>query len=197
MEHSGSTAQSPRTTSLRLSSPLASQSSQQESLHESSAQRNICDAVPLNNQKREITLLKILAGQSLSPVRCDIFKAGLECRPSFDALSYSWSTHGVSVFIDVGGQDVRVSETLHQALAQLRHTSEDSIVWIDAICIDQTSTDEKNHQVPLMGDIYSSASTVVIWLGDSSVNLDLVILYIEQLETTWWRTRRRARRRTP
>jgi hypothetical protein len=37
--------------------------------------------------------------------------------------------------------------------------------WIDAICIDQSSITERNHQVSLMGDIYSKAMWVVAWLG--------------------------------
>ncbi|KAK4210440.1 heterokaryon incompatibility protein-domain-containing protein [Rhypophila decipiens] len=45
--------------------------------------------------------------------------------------------------------------------------------WVDAICIDQsdspTSTAEKQTQIPLMGKIYSLATTVVIYLGPESV----------------------------
>lgn len=37
---------------------------------------------------------------------------------------------------------------------------------MDAICIDQTSIDDKNQQVPLMGQIYASASQVLVWLGE-------------------------------
>lgn len=45
-------------------------------------------------------------------------------------------------------------------------------MWIDAICIDQASLAEKNLQVPLMRDIYSLASSVVIWLGQGSDSTD-------------------------
>ncbi|KAJ9604268.1 hypothetical protein H2200_011102 [Cladophialophora chaetospira] len=37
--------------------------------------------------------------------------------------------------------------------------------WIDAICIDQQSIRERNHQVQQMGQIYSGASEVIVWLG--------------------------------
>jgi hypothetical protein len=37
--------------------------------------------------------------------------------------------------------------------------------WIDAICIDQLNVREKNEQVPRMGDIYSMAGRVWIWMG--------------------------------
>jgi hypothetical protein len=37
--------------------------------------------------------------------------------------------------------------------------------WIDAICINQNDLNERNEQVPRMGDIYSMASRVWIWMG--------------------------------
>jgi hypothetical protein len=45
-------------------------------------------------------------------------------------------------------------------------------LWIDSICIDQTSMEEKNHQVALMGDIYKMAEKVDIWLGAGDVDID-------------------------
>lgn len=38
-------------------------------------------------------------------------------------------------------------------------------LWADAICIDQTNTGERNHQVRLMKNVFSSASRVIVWLG--------------------------------
>ncbi|KAI9779440.1 MAG: hypothetical protein M1839_007405 [Geoglossum umbratile] len=38
-------------------------------------------------------------------------------------------------------------------------------IWVDAICINQSDDLEKAEQVALMGDIYKSAQSVVIWLG--------------------------------
>lgn len=38
--------------------------------------------------------------------------------------------------------------------------------WVDAVCINQKSNWEKNHQVPLMAKIYESATNVCVWLGD-------------------------------
>jgi hypothetical protein len=38
-------------------------------------------------------------------------------------------------------------------------------MWIDTLCIDQSSDSEKNHQVAQMGRIYSEAERVVAWIG--------------------------------
>ena len=40
------------------------------------------------------------------------------------------------------------------------------LLWIDAICINQADFDEKVAQIKIMRQIYQSASSVVVWLGD-------------------------------
>lgn len=48
----------------------------------------------------------------------------------------------------------------------LRKTDETVTLWIDSICIDQSNLAEKSMQVALMGQIYSLASSVMVWLGE-------------------------------
>jgi hypothetical protein len=43
-------------------------------------------------------------------------------------------------------------------------------LWADALCINQSDTPEKNHQVPLMRHIYGHSSRVIMWLGDASAD---------------------------
>jgi len=63
------------------------------------------------------------------------------------------------------------------------------MIWIDALCIDQRSTQEKNKQVAAMGRIFSTASTVMIWLGpekdDSDSALDLIEHIGHHVEVNW------------
>jgi hypothetical protein len=40
------------------------------------------------------------------------------------------------------------------------------LLWIDAICINQANTAERNHQVNLMRSVYAQASIVLVWLGE-------------------------------
>ena len=51
------------------------------------------------------------------------------------------------------------------ALFYLRSKTETLTLWIDAICINQLDTSERNHQVAQMGTIYSNAVEVIVWLG--------------------------------
>jgi hypothetical protein len=39
------------------------------------------------------------------------------------------------------------------------------MLWVDALCINQEDTTERNHQVMQMGAIYEKAKRVVVWLG--------------------------------
>ena len=51
-------------------------------------------------------------------------------------------------------------------------------LWIDALCIDQASTVEKNHQVQRMGHIYSRAEQVIAWLGDEPATAELFLHFL-------------------
>ncbi|KAK2030282.1 hypothetical protein LX32DRAFT_586996 [Colletotrichum zoysiae] len=50
-------------------------------------------------------------------------------------------------------------------------------LWIDAFCIDQRNNGERQHQVLLMHRIYSSARDVVIWMGPSEPDADLLWIH--------------------
>jgi hypothetical protein len=63
------------------------------------------------------------------------------------------------------GNPFSVRENLFNFLAQYRTNGDKSYVWIDAICIDQSSIRKRNHQVALMGKVYSKANMVIAWLG--------------------------------
>lgn len=45
-------------------------------------------------------------------------------------------------------------------------------MWADAVCINQKDLEERSHQVALMGDIYSGAGEIFIWLGNSISEAD-------------------------
>jgi len=45
-------------------------------------------------------------------------------------------------------------------------------LWIDAVCINQKDKAEQASQIPLMGDIYSTAESVIVWLGRDETDLD-------------------------
>lgn len=93
--------------------------------------------------------------------------------PAFNALSYTWgswddSTSITIVNFDSGEEvDFPVTRNLFNALRRIRREEEDVIrLWVDQICINQRNEEEKAWQVRAMGNIYSFAWDVFIWLGD-------------------------------
>lgn len=68
-----------------------------------------------------------------------------------------------------------VGPNLAAALRQLRKNDTVRTIWIDALSINQSSDRERNYQVALMGQIYSSAEDVYIWLGPHKGHTDLVM----------------------
>ena len=59
-----------------------------------------------------------------------------------------------------------ITTNLEAALRYLSYSDVERVLWIDAICIDQSNVEERNHQVPLMKTIYSNADAVQVWLGE-------------------------------
>ncbi|KAL4730829.1 hypothetical protein ACLX1H_002871 [Fusarium chlamydosporum] len=94
----------------------------------------------------------------------------------YEALSYTWATEDgdatLSRSIYCDGAIIKVSQNCERALRKLRLRARERVLWIDAICIDQSNYDERSKQVALMDLIYLRAKQVVIWLGDASELLD-------------------------
>jgi hypothetical protein len=90
----------------------------------------------------------------------------------FDALSYAWGSGDGSKSILIDNREYGVGANLHAALLHLRDGFVDRIVWVDAICIDQTNTEEKSRQVQSMAKIYAKASRVIVWLGEAAATSD-------------------------
>ncbi|KAI1449094.1 HET-domain-containing protein [Annulohypoxylon stygium] len=90
---------------------------------------------------------------------------------SYDALSYTWGDLQKTNEIIVDEKTLGVTRNLYLALMKLRSPTEPRCLWIDAICIDQGNVQERNHQVQMMKRIFSTASSVIIWMGDAEGNV--------------------------
>lgn len=93
---------------------------------------------------------------------------------TYDALSYTWGDAPPSVECDCDGTTILLRDNLAAALKFLRRPQEKRYVWVDFLCINQQDNIEKSFQIPRMRSIYSRASLVVIWLGESRALEDLL-----------------------
>jgi len=103
----------------------------------------------------------------------------LDKTPQYDALSYTWADeNGNNAFsegIFLGPEWLYFPVTVNcsAALRRLRHRRlQRRRVWIDSICIDQHNVQERTHQVGLMSIIYSTARTVIMYVGEDTCGSD-------------------------
>lgn len=111
-------------------------------------------------------LLHLLPGDKTDQIECKLEESSLDHAKEFEALSYVWGDPTNPLSITLDGQVMDVTRNLHTALCHLRYTDGMRTLWVDAVCINQQDVNEKNHQVRLMGRIYSTAEEVVVWLGE-------------------------------
>ncbi|KAH8724216.1 heterokaryon incompatibility protein-domain-containing protein, partial [Phaeosphaeriaceae sp. PMI808] len=88
----------------------------------------------------------------------------------FNALSYTWGEPSPMRKVLINNQIFKIRESLWHFLNVAAQDPEihNKQIWVDQISINQASIEERNHQVGLMGHIYTQASKVFMWLGTST-----------------------------
>jgi hypothetical protein len=125
-----------------------------------------------------------------------IHHASLEEVRGAVAFSYCWGDPNVKKAVFANGKLLYIPSTLWRALRRqypqsghstfsLPGSREDdrpgaAIFWADAICINQDNVLEKNHQIPLMGAIYSQARQVLVYVNEASNSL-ATLLYMQMI----------------
>lgn len=87
----------------------------------------------------------------------------------YTAVSYTWADPSPVTYLQLqNGQSLPLSQTLMVLFEALQRRQRVFTLWVDALCIHQEDLAEKASQVKIMGKIYSLASRVLLWLGESS-----------------------------
>jgi hypothetical protein len=86
--------------------------------------------------------------------------------PKYEALSYCWEHPSVMTRVSIDQENavshMDVTENLFTALRHLRKRTVPRVLWVDAMCIDQSNTSEKSSQIRLMRQIYQTAKAIVV-----------------------------------
>jgi Heterokaryon incompatibility protein (HET) len=143
---------------------------------------NAYQKIPLNRTAFSIRLIK------LHPARTKEGDIVLELATNengqlaYESISWCWGkgdlTSPIRVRFDDGDKCLKVSTNLESALRHLRLTDKFRVLWIDAICIDQSDSSEKSRQVPMMSEIYGKAKSVCVWLGDEDASTPTAISFM-------------------
>jgi hypothetical protein len=141
---------------------------------------------------RQMRLVHLYPTRRDGLMYCTIEHVSIDDNPSFEALSYTWGTSAEQFHIQVGVSVLSIGENLAMALRTLSSMDKLRIIWVDAICIDQSNASERNHQVRFMKDIYTRASSVLIWLGEAADGSDALLDYLDTLDASSALTEHRA-----
>ena len=108
-----------------------------------------------------------LFGPIIGPIRCTLRTYSFDSKPpAYTALSYTWGSASIFNVILLNGVPFIVGYNLWSFLKEMRSQRQYHVYyWIDAICINQKNVLERNDQVQIMRRIYSTATSVSIWLG--------------------------------
>lgn len=116
---------------------------------------------------KQIRLLKLHRRSPTGDITCDLEDAFLCDAIQFEAISYTWGDPAPTHEIQINDSRYMLSANAYNAVASMTSIIHSKYIWIDSICIDQKSNEEKNQQILLMEEIYRRASCVVVWLGDA------------------------------
>ena len=136
---------------------------------------------PLRTDGTEIRLLFLEGAEQYDdPLVCRLKHVALAATPDaqlqhYNALSYWWGPPTFdngepnTATMSLDGAQCLVNRTLADGVRQYRSLGRAAgmlPIWVDALCINQSSNEEKSHQVRLMRRIYSGSRTVFVHLHD-------------------------------
>ncbi|OAG19591.1 HET-domain-containing protein [Alternaria alternata] len=117
--------------------------------------------LPCDGSFRYLTLYR---GSGADPLRCRL-QTGSVLKTKFEAISYVWGKSKKNKKIICDGRVINITTSLSNVLRRLRLPHRRRKLWADGICINQDDLNEKGHQVAMMGEIYRSATRVLIYVG--------------------------------
>lgn len=114
-------------------------------------------------------------------LNCSLIEIPLEEAPPYEAVSYSWGDQSKNQYIKCEGHTMAVTANCKSALKRLCLSCKIRLLWIDAICINQSSIEERNEQIQIMLHIYATAQRTLIWLGESDNSSDYTFKFLSRV----------------
>ena len=141
----------------------------------------------IDSSTREIRVVCIQPDLDDGLIKCQLKHVKIDSQHA--CLSYMWGSGKKIEQILVNNQRFDVHGNLWKFLNSWRQHKkmqpmETQHIWIDAICINQSDIEEKNHQVGMMGEIYQSATEVLVWLGEGELDIQEALHMINGMGST-------------
>nr|POF02208.1 heterokaryon incompatibility protein 6, or allele [Quercus suber] len=104
---------------------------------------------------------------------------------AYETISYVWGDPSRTDRLRVDGRSVAVPASAVAALRRVRLDDMRRVVWLDAVCINQSDERERVQQVSMMGDVYRLGVGNLIYLGEADITsaLDSIDTILDEAET--------------
>lgn len=135
-------------------------------------------------ERHDIRLLHILPGKPEDVLQCKCIRYPFgrgyseSPNPEYTAISYTWGDVNQTEPILLNDRKYYTTQNAREVLLYMRSRQTPQVVWIDAICIDQSNIAERDDQVRLMDQIFSNAQQTIVWLGQASEDSDFALAFI-------------------
>ncbi|KAK0634588.1 heterokaryon incompatibility protein-domain-containing protein [Bombardia bombarda] len=143
-----------------------------------------------------IRILCLSQGEGSEPLHGTLKTYQRKYFPEYEALSYTWAdANGVAnrtgkIYLGNYWSIFPITSNCEAALRSLRLPTKERLIWVDSICINQSNTIERSHQVQLMPIIYATAQHVIIYIGNDKPYKDTIWLHMSLASASWndeWR----------
>jgi hypothetical protein len=129
-------------------------------------------SAPVFDPNTQIRILKLDRKLPFSEPSGELISCLPYTAPPYHAISYAW-TQGAQDdrTMKLNGMNIYINGNVYNSLMRCSSFYKPQFIWIDSICIDQTSLGEKTVQVRKMQEIYSRAAHVLVCLGNGPAYL--------------------------
>lgn len=105
-------------------------------------------------------------------IECQLLNVDHYQDRTYAVLSYASGSqqHTQNIPILVDSYAFPITPNLHAALQHFRHETRPRLLWVDALCINQSDPADKSSQVDRMRAIYQNAYTILMWTGPEFQN---------------------------
>ncbi|PMD29117.1 HET-domain-containing protein [Hyaloscypha variabilis F] len=120
------------------------------SLKEMPFSKELPFAYPSLTKDNKTRLLILEPGSFDDELKCRLKSVDQLDEHNYEALSYYWGQRPGTITEMSSGQHIHITANCEAALRRLRLQNESRLLWVDAVCINQSDKAERSRQVEIM-----------------------------------------------
>jgi hypothetical protein len=143
-----------------------------------------------------IRLLYLLPGTSESSLQAVLNHIACNYAGTYQALSYVWGSSVCDKELVTPNGIIPITASVHKALLALRQSDQAIMVWVDAVCINQTDPKEKAQQIRLLPEIFQACECTYAFLTEGDPIITQALEMLMQVRARAIREKRKSSKGT-